>query len=95
MAQKRGTMEIAFEILKLAINGTGITAIVYGANLNFNIAKTHIDRLKVKGLIEIENLNGPTRTKLFSTTDRGLDFIDAMATAKFLWDELEIGSDEG
>ena len=87
MAQKRGTMMIAFEILKLVINGTGITAIVYGANLNFNIAKTHIDRLEKKGLIAIEDLNGPTRTKLFTTTDKGLDFIDAMATVALMWSD--------
>lgn len=87
MAQKRGVMLMAFEILKLAINGTGITAIVYGANLNFNIAKTHIDRLEQKGMITIEDLNGPTRTKLFTTTDKGLDFIDAMAVASVLWSD--------
>jgi len=77
MERKRGRLEIARDILKVARSGAGITAIVYGANLNFPIAKKHIREMELADLITIRELPG-SGNKLYTTTDRGLIFMESM-----------------
>ena len=91
LTQKRGYLNIAHDILKLALVGCGITSIVYGGNLNFPIAKKHIGGLILRGLITAEKVGN---SKLFTTTDRGRDFIDRMENSMIIWgglDELSKG----
>ena len=77
MERKRGRLEIARDILTIAKSGTGITAIVYGANLNFPIAKKHIQEMELAGLITVRELPG-SGNKLYTTTDRGLIFMESL-----------------
>ena len=77
MEHKRGRLEIARDILRVAKSGTGITAIVYGANLNFPIAKKHIQEMEGAGLITIRELPG-SGNMLYTTTDRGRIFMESL-----------------
>ena len=87
MTQKRGYLNIAHDILKLALRGCGITSIVYGGNLNFPIAKKYIESLVERELITVERVG---RSKLFTTTDRGREFIYRMEGTLSLWDQGEV-----
>jgi len=62
--EKRSTLTICIQILGIAMNGAGITKIVYGANLNFKIVKTYLDRLGDWELIEC-------KPRIFKTTEKG------------------------
>ena len=74
MEPKRGRLEIARDILTVARDGAGITAIVYGTNLNFLIAKRHIQEMEGAGLITVEEVPGP-RARLYTTTGWGHEFM--------------------
>ena len=79
MKQKRGRLEICRDILNVARDGAGITAIVYGANLNFPIANKNIIEMETNGLITVEVLpQGGGRHKLYMTTEKGLAFIKSL-----------------
>ena len=79
MEHKRGRYEICRDILKVARAGAGITAIVYGSNLNFPIANKNIIEMEANGLITVEVLPGRGgRNKLYVTTERGLAFINSL-----------------
>lgn len=79
MDRKRGHLEMCRDILKFARAGTGITAIVYGANLNFHIANKYIKQMEARGLITVEVLpGGGGRTKLYTTSEEGLAFIKSL-----------------
>ena len=75
MEHKRGRLEIARDILRVARSGTGITAIVYGANLNWPIAKKHIQEMEEAGLITVEEIHG---TRLYTTTGWGHEFMSSL-----------------
>ena len=75
MNLRRGYLNIAHDILRLAVSGCGITSIVYGGNLNFPIAKKHIDDLVYRELITVERVG---RRDLNQTTDRGREFMNRM-----------------
>lgn len=51
---------------------TGKTAIVYGANLNFDIVKGYLKRLVKAGLLTMEVVDG---RELYTTTDVAPQFI--------------------
>jgi len=82
MDRKRGYLEIARDILDVARHGARPTALVYRANLNFNIIKRYLKELEEAGLIEVEDLHqGGSMTRLYVTTDRGLIFMDSVSQA--------------
>ena len=87
MTLKRGYLMIANDILKLCVGGSGITAIVYGGNLNFVIAKRHLAGLVDLDLVTVEAISyrkgGPVN--LWTTTDRGQEFIHRMKAVLSLW----------
>jgi predicted transcriptional regulator len=65
----RNSLDIYSDILNISVSGAKKTHIVYKANLNFNIAKKHIDALMESGFVE-EN------AKLYFTTERGKIFVE-------------------
>ena len=79
---------IANDILKLCVGGAGITAVVYGGNLNFVIAKRHLAGLVDKDLVTVETVScrKGEPVNLWTTTDRGLEFIHRMKAVLSLWD---------
>jgi len=66
---RRNSLDIYSDILNISVSGAKKTHIVYKANLNFNIAKKHIDALMESGFVE-EN------AKLYFTTERGKIFVE-------------------
>ena len=77
MEHRRGRLEITRDILEVAKSGVGITAIVYGANLNWPIARKHIQDMELADLITVRELPG-SGNRLYTTTERGLDFIKSL-----------------
>jgi len=78
MKRKRGPLEIARDLLEVAKYGARPTALVYGANLNFNIIKKYLKEMEDNGLIHVEILDG-VRSRLYTTTESGLAFIDSVS----------------
>ena len=79
MERKRAYLEIARDILEVAKTGNKPTALVYGANLNFNIIKGYLLELEASGLIRVDDLDGGSR--IYTTTERGLIFMESLAWA--------------
>lgn len=75
---RRGRIDIVGEILSVAAEGVGKTAIVYHANLNFNIADKYLDLLTREGLISV--IDGPVVR--YKTTEKGHKFIRAYKIMK-------------
>lgn len=79
MERRRNHMEISRDILEEARAGAGPTALVYGANLNFNIIKKYLQELVEAGLIRVDAVDGGgSRTRIYTTTDRGLIFMESL-----------------
>ena len=78
---RRNNLDIYADILKVANQGAKKTQIVYKANLNFNILKTHMNVLMQRGFIE-------KTAKHYFTTDRGKDFVNSYQTIKTLTNEI-------
>lgn len=91
MDRKRSTLEIDLDILRIASNGARVTAIVYGANINFSIFNAHVKTLKAAGLLWVEEISiKKQKTSLFTTTDKGMDLISSMTNALSLYQEPQI-----
>jgi len=72
---KRQAIEIDADILRTIArcgNHTGVTAIVYGANLNFLIVRKYLKRLIERGLIVSEVVSGRA---LYSNTEKAPEFL--------------------
>jgi len=80
MKRKRGPLEIARDLLEVAKYGARPTALVYGANLNFNVIKKYLQELLDSDLISVDEIphNG-NMTRLYTTTERGLAFMDSVS----------------
>jgi predicted transcriptional regulator len=78
MSRKRSNIEISADILKVAIDGAKKSHLVYRANLNFSIIKDYLKDLSSSGLLTIPG-NG---SKLYTTTDKGIEFINYMNSLK-------------
>lgn len=76
---RRNSLDIYSDILNISVSGAKKTHIVYKANLNFNIAKKHIDALMERGFVE-EN------AKLYFTTERGKIFVEDYRQLKSMAD---------
>jgi len=80
MGRKRGHLEIARDLLEVARYGAKPTALVYKANLNFNIIKRYLQELLDSGLISVDVVDGlGAVSRLYTTTERGLDFMDSVS----------------
>ncbi len=66
---KRGRVDIIIDILEVAKKGTSKTAIVYGANLNFQLAERYLALLLENGFIE--NMQDK-----YVTTGKGKMFLE-------------------
>jgi predicted transcriptional regulator len=70
LSQRRSSLEIVAEILRIAKRGARRTRIVYGANLNFKMLKEYLKKLEDAGLITISN-----EGSLIRTTEKGYRFL--------------------
>lgn len=71
--RRRGRFDIVNDILSIAVDGAGKTAIVYHANLNFNRADAYLDLLIREGLLSV--VDGPVLR--YKTTEKGMEFLRA------------------
>lgn len=78
MERKRGHLEIARDILEVAKSGARPTALVYKSNLNFNVIKRYLRELEDAGLIVVDVIQHGIESRLYTTTEKGLDFIEAV-----------------
>jgi predicted transcriptional regulator len=74
---RRNSLDIHSDILNISEHGAKKTQIVYKANLNFNIAKKHIDALMERGFVEKND-------RLYFTTERGKNFVEHYRQLKSL-----------
>ena len=75
---RRNKIDIAADIIAIAMNGVKKTSIVYLANLNFTIFGQYLKLLSEKGFIEVEN-------GLVYTTERGIDFLVKYKDLMHFW----------
>ncbi len=68
--RKRSEAEISANILKIALNETKKSHIVYQANLNFEVIERYLKLLCKNNLISLSN------NKTFKTTEKGLKYIN-------------------
>jgi len=66
---RRSYTDITAEILSIARGGVLKTRIVYGANLNFRMAASYLNRLVKAGLIEHKG-------RRYRATQKGLRFVE-------------------
>ena len=71
-SNRRGKFEIISEMLSLAMNKVGKTALLYGANLNHSRVNKYLELLKQKDFIE-EIRESPIKYK---TTKKGINFLE-------------------
>ncbi len=69
---RRNSMDISAKILQIAIDGALKSHIVYGSNINFNVAERYLERLHQAGLITFPVIN----ERIFKTTPKGKEYID-------------------
>ena len=69
--KRRDRIEIYKDILKISEPGVIKTQIVYGANLNFDIASRYIDKLITNELLVLDG-------KIYTTTEKGMEYITAV-----------------
>ena len=69
---RRGRVEIMMDILDEAFAGVNKTGIVYGANLNFNMAERYLALLINRGLLV--KLNGE-RGDVYRITEQGREIL--------------------
>ncbi len=69
--KRRTRIEIILDILENSMDGATKTRIVYGSNLNFNLASSYLDFLLKKNMISIESGD----KKIYRTTEKGTDFL--------------------
>lgn len=65
----RGRLDIIIDILEVAKKGESKTAIVYGANLNFQLTEKYLALLMKNGFID-------NRQDKYVTTDKGKMFME-------------------
>ena len=75
---RRHKIDIAADIIALAMSGAKRTSIVYQANLNFTIFGQYLKLLLEKGFVEVDN-------GLVYTTDRGIDFLVKYKDLMHFW----------
>jgi len=72
LSERRSTVKLMVDILRIALNGAGKTEIVYKANLNFKQAQRFLSFLLDKGLLTVVSLHGKRK---YRTTQKGRTFI--------------------
>lgn len=70
LSQRRSSLEIVAEILRIARRGARRTRIVYGANLNFKMLREYLKKLEDAGLVTVSNGGS-----LIRTTEKGHRFL--------------------
>jgi len=81
LSQRRSSLEIIAEILRIARRGARKTRIVYGANLNFKMLREYLEKLEEAGLITVSQGEG----SIIKTTKKGHEFLQRFYGLKELY----------
>ena len=76
--QRRTSMEITAEILRLARKGARKTRVVYGANINFKILDKYLERLIKTGLLAKQSYE----RGILKTSEKGEEFLKKYTSLK-------------
>ena len=76
--QRRTSMEITAEILKIARKGARKTRVVYGANINFKILEKYLRRLIGAGLLVKQHYE----RVILKTSEKGEEFLKKYTSLK-------------
>ena len=79
---RRNDLDICADILEIAKDGAKKTQLVYGANLNFNIIRKYLSRLRKNKFIEAENGHFFTTEKGFKFLEQYNELLEPLAKAK-------------
>jgi len=86
MEKRRDRHEIFAEILTIAIGGVIKTHIMYRAKLSYYQINEYLSLLVDKGFLEnINVLRMGQRTKIYKTTQKGLEFTESLKVVDRLW----------
>ena len=69
-SQRRSSLDITADILRIAWNGAKKTRVVYGANLNFKLLNEYLFKLKEAGLVTYSS-----EDRLIETTAKGREYL--------------------
>lgn len=69
---KRTKTEILVDILKVTLESTGPTNIMYKVNTSWKPLTVYLDKLSSNGLIELSHVNGRRRYKI---TEKGISLL--------------------
>jgi len=95
MEKRRDRHEIVAEILTIAIGGMIKTHIMYRAKLSYSQINEYLPLLVDKGFLENTNvLRMGQRTKIYKTTQKGLEFIESLRTIDKLWTKEDESTSE-
>ena len=95
MEKRRDRHEIVAEILTIAIGGMIKTHIMYRAKLSYSQINEYLPLLVDKGFLENTNvLRMGQRTKIYKTTQKGLEFIESLRAIDKLWAEEDESTSE-
>ena len=79
---RRHKLDIFADILRLAVDGTKTTRLVYKANTNFTKIKDYLQTLSERGLIELHD--GHLRT-----TDKGIEYLEKYEKLMLVFNSFE------
>lgn len=95
MEKRRDRHEIVAEILTIAIGGMIKTHIMYRAKLSYSQINEYLPLLVDKGFLENTNvLRMGQRTKIYKTTQKGLEFIESLKAIDKLWAKEDESTNE-
>jgi len=73
---RRSEMEIIAEILKLSMNGSKTTELLYQGNLSYTQLKNYLPYLLEKDILkQAISVNNGNTSKLYKVTDKGLNLL--------------------
>ncbi|RLI17707.1 DNA-binding protein [Candidatus Bathyarchaeota archaeon] len=81
---RRSRIEVIRDILHEARKGANKTRIMYRSNLNFACFNRYFEELIKKGLIVEVKSNPSDGTKIYKTSEKGLQLLEVLEKAKDL-----------
>jgi predicted transcriptional regulator len=74
-SKRRNRLQVAREILGLALDGANATSIVSGAKLTFASFEKHVDDLVARGLLAVDDR---PRLGVYRTTEKGRKLLELL-----------------
>ena len=80
MGRRRGEVQILMDILRISLNGTKVTHLMYKANLSYFTLRRYVRTALKRGLIsQVKNSDGFV---VYRTTEKGKLLLDKLREVK-------------